>query len=65
MALRVSKAHFQPRPNKRGDGWHILVTWNTGNSVQVPDFASEDEADDWIETKSADWLKARQTGSHD
>ena len=65
MALRASKAQFETRQFKRGGSWYVLVTWASGSSAKVNDFASGTEADEWIKNKSAAWLKARATGSHD
>ena len=65
MALRVSQPRFEARKQKHGDGWYVLATWPTGSTAEVKGFASEPEAQEWIENKSVAWLKARQTGSHD
>jgi hypothetical protein len=65
MALRASEANFEARQLKRGGGWYVLASWVGGRTAQVDDFANEAAAEEWIKSKSAAWLKARQTGSHD
>jgi hypothetical protein len=65
MVLHASTAHFEARQLKRGEGWYVLVTWPNGSSALIHDLASEAEAEEWIKNKSAAWLKARLTGSHD
>ena len=65
MALRPSEAHFKVHQVKLGGGWQVVVTWDSGRTAQVDNFADRTEAEEWIKDKSAAWLKARQTGSHD
>jgi hypothetical protein len=65
MALRASEAHFEARQAKPGEGWSVHVSWDTGRTARVDDFADRAEAEEWILSKSAAWVKARQTGSHD
>ena len=65
MALGPSPVHFKPHPVKRGDGWYVQVTWDNGRTAQVPNFATEADAEQWIKHESAVWLAERHTGSHD
>lgn len=65
MTLRASEAHFEARQIKRSEDWSVLVTWDTGRTAQVNNFADRAEAEEWIKNKSAAWVKARHTGSHD
>jgi hypothetical protein len=65
MALHASEAQFKARQNKHSEGWSVHVTWDTGRTAQVNNFADRAEAEEWIKNKSAGWLQARQTGSHD
>ena len=65
MQVLASPPRLESRPLKRGGGWYVLVTWSSGRTAQVNDFASETEAEQWISNASAAWLAARQTGSRD
>jgi hypothetical protein len=65
MALGPSPVHFKPHPLRSGDGWFIQVTWDSGRTAEVPNFASEADAERWIAHESALWLAERHTGSHD
>ncbi len=65
MALTPSPVHFAARPLKSGDGWYVQVTWDSGRTAQVPDFATEADAKQWIRDESGVWLAERHTGSHD
>lgn len=63
--LKPSVATFAARQRKGAASWDVRVSWPNGSSAVVPGFASDTEASRWIETKSIEWLRARQTGSHD
>ncbi len=65
MGLRAAEAHFEARQLERDGGWHVVVTWTNGRTAQINNFTDGAEAEEWIKNKSAAWLKARQTGSHD
>jgi len=45
-----------PRPLSGGEGWYVQIDWQDF-SDQVGAFATHAEALDWIEHKSADWLR--------
>jgi hypothetical protein len=45
-----------PLPLKDGSGWYILLAWPDGREEQMDDFASEEEAQAWIDDESAAWL---------
>lgn len=63
--LRPSTASFTTRQRKGEPSWYVLVSWPSGSSAVVPGFDSDEAAKGWIATQSADWIRARQTGSHD
>lgn len=65
MALGPSQANFKARPVKVGDGWYVRVTWDNGRTADVPGFANEADAEQWIRHEAAAWLEKRHTGSHD
>ena len=65
MALSPSPAHFNARPFKIGDGWYVRVTWDNGSTADVPNFATEANAEQWIKHEAAAWIEKRRTGSHD
>ncbi len=65
MALGPAQAHFQARPFKTGDGWYVHVIWDNGRTADVPNFATEDDAKEWIRHEAHAWLEKRRTGSHD
>jgi len=64
MALGPSSVRFNPHSLKSGDGWYVQVTWDNGRTAQVPNFATEAEAERWIKNDSAQWLAERHTHSH-
>jgi hypothetical protein len=65
MTLQPLVPQFQSRQAKRGQGWLVHASWSSGRTADIPGFASEAEADDWIVSKSPAWLAARLTGSRD
>ena len=65
MTLQPLIPKFQSREARRGMGWLVHVSWSSGRTADIPGFASEAEADDWIRSDSPAWLAARLTGSHD
>jgi hypothetical protein len=50
---------LSPRPLDGGIGWYVQVDW-LDFSDRVGAFVSRDEAEDWIEHKSEDWLRQYQ-----
>jgi hypothetical protein len=50
---------LSPRPLDGGIGWYVQIDW-LDFSEQVGAFVSGDEAEDWIEHKSEDWLRQYQ-----
>lgn len=65
MALGPSSVRFIPHLLKSGDGWYVQVTWDNGRTAQVPNFATEADAEQWIKNGSALWLTERHTHSRD
>ena len=65
MALGPSPIHFSAHPVEIGDGWYVRVTWDNGRTAEVPNFATEAEAEQWIKHEAAAWIEKRRTGSHD
>jgi hypothetical protein len=65
MALGPSPVHFEARPFKVGDGWYVRVSWDNGRTADVPNFATEADAEQWIKHEAASWLEKRRTKSHD
>lgn len=63
--LRASTASFSTRQRKGEASWYVLASWPSGSSAVVPGFETEAAASSWILTQSADWIRSRQTGSHD
>jgi G:T-mismatch repair DNA endonuclease (very short patch repair protein) len=56
MAKQRPKPTFTPVDDKV---WHVDVVWECGLKEEVPGFRSYAEAQDWIDHKSAAWLKAK------
>jgi hypothetical protein len=55
MAESAPPAKLVPRSLAGGEGWYVQVDWPDFEE-QVGAFASRAEAEEWITTKSADWL---------
>jgi hypothetical protein len=56
MTLLSVPPRFQPRPRLSETGWEIVVTWPDDSRTDfVVGFASEREAEDWIDKESASW----------
>ena len=53
---------FETRRLKSALGWYVRVSWRYGQVEQVSGFASEQDAQKWIEEKSEAWLRARRGG---
>jgi hypothetical protein len=48
-----------PQPLVGGEGWYVRVEW-PDFTEDVGAFVSRREAEEWIEQRSADWLKRYQ-----
>jgi hypothetical protein len=59
MAMSVKKPEMRPRELKDASGWYVLVQWGNRPSEQVGAFRSEDEAQQWIDQNSGEWLRKR------
>lgn len=55
---------FSPVEMMIGRGWYILVRLPSGRDQQLGGFNTEAEAQDWIQRKSADWLKHFENGKY-
>ncbi|SDR53658.1 hypothetical protein SAMN05519103_04770 [Rhizobiales bacterium GAS113] len=51
------KTLFEAAEMKIGTGWYVLVTHPKGQQSHLGGFKTESEANGWIESKSAEWLK--------
>jgi hypothetical protein len=51
------KSKFYPKTNKDGR-WTVRIITGRGPDSHVGDFATEEEAQRWISTKSTDWEAA-------
>ena len=56
------KPRMEPRQRRDGSGWFVFVWWGDMPAEQVGGFSTEEEAKDWIEHRSAGWLKAEGEG---
>ena len=50
---------IRPRELKDETGWYVFVDWGDRPAEQVGGFASENEAQNWIDCSVFDWLKKR------
>jgi hypothetical protein len=50
----IEKPKFRAEKNKTGR-WFVAITTGNGPDSHVGDFATEEEAQRWISTKSKDW----------
>ena len=56
-----TRAKFAPAQPKTGlPQWRVLATFPNGAQVQIGDFRSPDEAEEWIRRKSAEWLELKR-----
>jgi len=62
MDRSEKKPGMRPCELKDGSGWYVLVTWGSLPPEQVGGFATESEAQEWIEHSSASWLEMRLVG---
>lgn len=65
LELEASAAHSRRMPDKskfypktKGGRWTVRIFTGRGPDSHVGDFATEEEAKDWISTKSKDWEAA-------
>jgi hypothetical protein len=65
MALRAAVPKFELHEVKRCDAWFVHASWSNGRTADIGNFRTEAEAAHWIESRSAAWLNARLTHSHD
>jgi hypothetical protein len=61
MASHKPKVTFEARQMKRGSDWYVLMRAST-SQVHISGFKSETEANRWIATESAEWLKKFEGG---
>jgi len=51
---------FEARPLKSASGWFVRVSWRYGLVEHVSGFATDQDAQKWIEEKSEVWLRGRK-----
>jgi hypothetical protein len=64
MTDRAPDATFDPVQLKDGSGWYVRLTLPDGREPQIDGFKTEAEAQDWIKSKSAEWLKSYEGGKY-
>jgi hypothetical protein len=64
MARAKPKVDFEPARMKFGTGWCVRVMFAEGLCPQLGGFKTEEEARDWINRKSAAWLKQYEGDQH-
>ena len=57
MAESAANIRFEVRPMKKGPTWMVVVTFPDRAEMQVPDFATEADARNWINNDSQEWLR--------
>jgi hypothetical protein len=57
LAKSVAKIRFEPRPIKMGSGWLVIVRFPDRPEIEVPSFATEADAQNWVTNDSWAWLK--------
>ena len=55
----IASPTFEARPLKSAPGWYVRVSWHYGQVEHVSSFLSEHDAENWIKTKSEEWLRNR------
>ena len=56
LAKSVAKIRFEPRPIKMGSGWLVIVRFPDQPEIEVPGFATEADAQNWVTNDSWAWL---------
>ena len=56
---------FEPRPLKSTPGLFVQVSWRYGLVGHVSGFATDQDAQKWIEEKSEAWLRGRKATRSD
>jgi hypothetical protein len=62
MKNPAEKTTFEAIQLQMATEWHVRVTLPTGEKVYLGGFKSKPESVEWIESKSANWMKAHQRG---
>lgn len=57
MAKSVAKIRFEPRPIKAGPGWLVIIRFPDRPEIEVPGFATEADANNWVTNDSEIWLE--------
>jgi hypothetical protein len=57
MAKSARQVSFYPTADKIDSGWHVVVSFPDALPQHVTGFASENEAKDWVKSKSKTYLK--------
>jgi hypothetical protein len=58
-----SNPAFEARHLTSAPGWYVRVAWLHGKRDHIPGFASQREAQRWIEEKAPTWLSAQSKAS--
>jgi hypothetical protein len=64
MAYFVSEVKFEALEMKIAKGWYVLAKPPKGTFVRLGGFKTEAEAQEWIDHKSAAWLKEYDGGKY-
>jgi hypothetical protein len=56
LAKSVAKIRFESRPIK-GSGWLVIVRFPDRPEIEVPGFATEADAQNWVTNDSSAWLE--------
>ena len=59
MEVQKPDPIFEACRLKTAPGWYVRVSWRYGQMEHVSGFASEQDAESWINKKSAGWLRNR------
>ena len=55
----LAKLALEPRERRDSSGWYVLVAWGDRPPEQVGSFASQVEAQHWIDHLSSSWVRQR------
>ena len=57
LAKSVAKIRFEPRPIKAGPGWLVIIRFPDRPEIELPGFATEADANNWVTNDSEAWLE--------
>jgi hypothetical protein len=64
MADRAPDVTFEPVQSKDGSEWYVRLTLPDSRQPQIYGFKTEAKAQDWIKSKSDEWLKSYDNGKY-